>query len=462
MSGEGLFEIALVAAAALICGLLMQRLRQPIIVGYIAAGVLLGPSVLGFIEDRAAVETLAELGLLMLLFIIGMEMSLRGFRRVIKLALLCAGAQIAVGLLVTFILGWFLDWPLAQRVLFGFVVALSSTAVAIKILEDIGEIRTEVGRTAISVLIAQDLAVVPMLLIIQGMAKSDGGIDGSAILKVFGSVVLLVLLIYYLTRRERVRVPFTKGTVDNPEMAAVTAMAYCFCSALISSFLGMSAAYGAFIAGLWIGNSIARAPILQAAIPIQGVLLMMLFLSFGLLLDLNFIWQNLGIVLLLLVLVTVVKTILNVGLLKLLGEPWPRAWLAGVSIGQIGEFSFVLVTAGAAAGLLAAEDQRLAIAIIALSLMISPFWLYSARQLAKIPWSTIRSFSELMNAIYGREVRAVALASQHTVQFTIRLGETGKEMFHQRKGDEANDSENRDATFPDQPAEQKDRPGADD
>jgi CPA2 family monovalent cation:H+ antiporter-2 len=449
MSGDELVEIAIVAAAALICGLFMQRLRQPVIVGYITAGVLLGPSVLGLIKDRATVEVLAELGLLMLLFIIGMELSLRGFRRVLKLALLCAFAQILGGLLVMWILGHLFDWPLSQRVLFGFVVALSSTAVAIKILEDIGEIRSEVGRTAISVLIAQDLAVVPMLLIVQGMAKTGEGVAFSAFLHVALAVGLLVLLIWYLTRRERVNIPFTKTANDNPELAAVTAMAYCFCAALISSLLGLSAVYGAFLAGLWIGNSTARAPILQAAIPIQGVLLMMLFLSFGLLLDLNYIWENFGLVLLLLLLVTIAKTLFNVGILKFLGEPWPRAWLAGVSIGQIGEFSFVLVAAGAAAGLMAAEEQRLAIALIALSLMISPFWLYTARQLAKIPWRNIRGFRELMNAIYGREVKAVAVASRNTYQFTIRMGEHGKDLFQYNKDADENEEQNPDAAFPD-------------
>ena len=458
MSGEGLVEIAIVAAAALVCGLLLQRLRQPVIVGYIAAGALLGPSGLELIKDREAVQVLAELGVLMLLFIIGMELSLRGFRRVLKIALLCAGSQIAIGVSVMLAIGYLLGWRYELSVLFGFAIALSSTAVAIKILEDIGEIRTDIGRTAISVLIAQDLAVVPMLLIVQGMAQG-GGIPLSAVLKVVLAVGLLVLLILYLTRRERVKTPFTDRTWDNPELAAVTAMAYCFCSALVSSALGLSAAYGAFLAGLWIGNSTARAPILQAAIPIQGVLLMVLFLSFGLLLDLAYIWDNIGTVLLLLMLVTVVKSVMNVALLKGFGEPWPKAWLAGVTIGQIGEFSFVLIAAGAAAGLLLPEDQRLAIAVIALSLMISPFWFYTARRLASMTWRSVRTFRQLMDALYGREARAVATVSKQTVQFSIRMSEQGKDLLHHiHTGDQdktaAAKEDDRDAPFPEAASEE--------
>ncbi len=454
MSGAELVEIALVAAAALVCGLLLQRLRQPVVVGYIAAGVLLGPSALGLIEERETVNIMAELGVLMLLFIIGMELSLRGFRRVIKVSLICAMSQIVIGTGIMLLVGKLLGWPYEMAVLFGFVVALSSTAVAIKILEDIGEIRTDVGRTAIGVLIAQDLAVVPMLLIIKGIAGEGGNILFSVAAKVILAVGLLIFLIYYLTRRERVRTPFTDRTWDNPELAAVTAMAYCFTAALLTHAVGLSAAYGAFLAGLWIGNSTARAPILQAAIPIQGVLLMVLFLSFGLLLDLQYIWQNIWTVLLLLLLVTVVKTTLNIGFLRLAGVAWPQAWLAGMTIGQIGEFSFVLVAAGTTAGLLSPEDHRLAISVIALSLMTSPFWLYTARRMEGLALRRIVTLRQLLRSVYGREARAVVVAGRQTVNFSIRVGEQGKDLFQQMRAEESpsdDEGEGRDAEFPDGP-----------
>ena len=165
MVGAELTQVALIAGAAALGGIVMYRLRQPVLVGYILAGVLLGPSVLGFAADRSAIEGLAELGVLMLLFLIGLELSLRSFKRVWHVSLLAAALQIGVALVFAWGAGQLLGWSLGLSLLVGFALSLSSTAVAIKILEDIGELRTDVGRTAIGVLIAQDLAVVPMLLV---------------------------------------------------------------------------------------------------------------------------------------------------------------------------------------------------------------------------------------------------------------------------------------------------------
>lgn len=430
MHTEGLLEIAIVAGGALLLGLLLQRIRQPAIVGYIAAGVLLGPSGFGLIADRGPVQVLAELGVLMLLFIVGMELSLRGFRRVMRVALLGAGAQIVISVVVMLGLSSLFDYSLKTAILLGFVVALSSTAVAIKLLEDIGELRSDVGRTAVGVLIAQDLAVVPMLLLIGGMADGSG-IELSALFKLAVALGLLVVMIIVLTRRERVGVPFARAVEGNVELMAITGLAYCFGGALLSAALGMSAAYGAFLAGLWIGNSNARTSILGATLPIQSVLLMVFFLSIGLLLDLQYIWQHLGEVLTLLALVTLFKTAMNVVVLRALGEPWQRAWLAGVVIGQVGEFSFIIVSVGLAAGLIGYDDSRLLVSVIALSLILSPFWLLVARRMDTLFWPSIGSFRQLMRALFRRETQAVALATRSTVQFSVILGAKGMEVAQQ-------------------------------
>ncbi|NQV60060.1 MAG: cation:proton antiporter [Alphaproteobacteria bacterium] len=422
MHTNGLFEIALLATSALILGLVLQRLRQPAIVGYIVAGVVVGPSGFNLFPDRAPIETLAELGVLLLLFVIGMELSLRAFRRVLRLALLGAGAQIALSIGVMLIVMHFFGRSLEAAIVMGFVVALSSTAVAIKLLEDIGELRTAVGRTAIGVLIAQDLAVVPMLLIVDGLAGGEG-IALAGYLKLFLAMGLLAAMIAVLTRRSRVGLPFSRALHGDVELAAVTALAYCFGAALISALMGLSPAYGAFLAGLWIGNSTARAPLLAAARPIQGALLMVFFVSIGLLLDLGFIWDHLAEVLSILLVVTVLKTMMNVAVLRLLREPWPRAWIVGVSIGQIGEFSFVLVAAAVGAGLVLDTGGRIAVSVIALSLMLSPLWFILARRLERLVGSNIQTLREYLQSLFAPEVKAVATMRQYSVGFSMRLGE---------------------------------------
>ena len=412
--------IALVAVAALICGLVMARLKQPAIVGYILAGVLLGPSGLALVEDRAQINELAELGVLMLVFLIGMELSLRAFITVLRVALLGTLLQVAISLAVTLALSQLLGWPIGLAVLLGFVVALSSTAVAIKMLEDIDELRSDIGRRTVGILIAQDLAVVPMMLTLNGMA-SEGGFDVVAVVVIALATGFLALFVWYLSRRQRIRLPMSRWVVGDHDLTPLAALAYCFAAAAISGLLGLSAAYGAFLAGLLVGASTDRAAMIRATHPIQAVLLMIFFLSIGLLIDLRYIWENLASVLVLLLIVTIGKTAMNIGILRLLGEPWPRAFLSGVILGQIGEFSFVIAALGLSNGLISIADHRLVISVIALSLMISPLWLSVARRLDEFATAGIPTLKELLGKLYPRETAAVRQSTDVAVRRTQEM-----------------------------------------
>jgi monovalent cation:H+ antiporter-2, CPA2 family len=399
--------IAVVASVAVISGLALIRLRQPAIVGYILAGVLLGPSGLALVSRTEGLITLAELGVLMLLFLIAMELSIRAFVTVLRTALLCALLQIALALALTFLLALLMNWPVKTAVLLGFIVSLSSTAVAIKMLEDIGELRTHIGRITVGVLIAQDLAVVPMLIVAGAMA-GEGHFTYIVAIKVAVSVALLAALIWYLSRRQRVALPIQRLMRGKTDVIPLAALAFCFAAAAVSASIGLSAAYGAFLAGLLIGNSAVRAVTLRATLPIQSVLMVVFFLSIGLLLDLRYVWQELPTVLALLLSVVVVKTVSNVAYLRLLGEPWERAFPAGLVMGQIGEFSFVLSAIGAGGGLLSPDDYRLAIAVIALSLLASPLWLISVRRFHHVTAGGILSMREALREVYGTEISTAA------------------------------------------------------
>jgi monovalent cation:H+ antiporter-2, CPA2 family len=413
--------IALVVGIALMCGLALARLKQPAIVGYILAGVVLGPSGLALVEDRAQISLLAELGVLMLLFLIGMELSLRAFKTVWRIALLGTGLQIGGALAAMLLFSLVLDWPLELAMLLGFVVALSSTAVSIKMLDDIGELRSEVGRRAVAILIAQDLAVVPMMLVLNAMA-SEGGFGLFDLLPMAVAVGFLVLFVRYLSRRERVHLPFSRWIVKDHDLTPLAALAWCFAAAAISGLLGLSAAYGAFLAGLLIGSSTERQTIIAATRPIQSVLLMVFFLSIGLLLDLGYIWDNLVSVLVLLVIVTLGKTAMNVGALRLLGEPWPRAFLTGVVLGQVGEFSFILAALGLGNGLIDPDGHRLVVTIIALSLVISPLWLDVARRLHDMAAGGISSLNGLLKGLYPDEAQVLRETAGEAARGSVRFG----------------------------------------
>lgn len=412
----GLTGIAIVTTVAVLSGMVLSRLRQPSIVGYIVAGIVLGPSGVGLIGETENISSLAELGVLMLLFVIGMELSLRAFVSVLRTALLCTTIQIALALAIAFGLGAVLDWPPVRSILVGFIVALSSTAVAVKMLEGAGELRTDIGRVAVGVLIAQDLAVVPMLMVVDAMG-GDGGLDSMLLVRVGIAAGLLALLIAFFSRRQRVVLPTSRWLAGRKDMVALAAIAFCFSAAALSGLIGLSPAYGAFLAGLVVGNSTDRAAAVRAAQPIESVLMVVFFLSIGLLLDLRLIWDNLGTVLTLLLAVTLVKTVVNVGALHLLGEPWQRAFPAGVAMGQIGEFSFVLAATGVGAGIIDGDGYRLAIAVIALSLLTSPLWLISARRFHDVAAEGVVNMRVALREVYRSEITAVG-----KVVAVIRLG----------------------------------------
>lgn len=404
--GSTLTGLAIVVLAALGCGVIVRRFRQPPVIGYILAGAILGPSGLGLVENREFIKLLAELGVLMLLFLIGMELSLRAMREVWKIALVTTAVQIGIGMLAMAGLGALLNWPLPVTILIGFVVALSSTAVAIKMLEDLGELRSRTGQITVGILVAQDLAVVPMMLII-GSFRGDGGMGFDAVIKVVLSVGFLALLIAYMLSRERFDLPFAKVVGNHGDLAPLAGLGFCFSAAAISGLLGLSPAYGAFLAGLIIGNSSSRRIMIHHTAPIQAVLLMVFFLSIGLLIDFAYILDNLGTVLAIVAFVAVLKTALNVVVIRALGQSWPSALLSGALLAQLGEFSFVLAALGLNAGVIADEAHRLIVAITVLSLLGSPFWLVSARRLRQITLLGITSGRETLRVAFGGEAKAV-------------------------------------------------------
>jgi CPA2 family monovalent cation:H+ antiporter-2 len=395
--------LAVVAAAATLCGMAMARLNQPAIVGYILAGVILGPSGLALVGDRGQIETLAELGVLMLLYIIGMELSVRSFRHMWRIAVFSAGLQILVSLIAVLFLGYALGWPMSHVLLFAFVLALSSTAVGVTMMEDVGALRQRVGRIAVGVLIAQDLAVAPMLIILMGL--SGDGFNFFIVLEICLTVGLLILLIRYLSRRQRFNLPFSNLVLGKVDLRPVAALAWCFAAAAFAGFVGISAVFGAFLAGLVVGSSQQRHELFAAAKPIESILLMTFFLSIGLLIDLQFLWDNLGLVLLLWAFVTIFKTALNTAIFRAMGESWQHAFLSSLFLAQIGEFGFILGGVAIDSSIIDSDLYRLVVAVTVLSLITSPIWMNSARRVQHRAARRMDTIGGLLRLVYFREWR---------------------------------------------------------
>ncbi|MBV00385.1 MAG: cation/H(+) antiporter [Rhodospirillaceae bacterium] len=377
-----LTAIAIVFSVALLCGLLLMRFKQPAIIGYIVAGVILGPSGFQIIEETEAAKTLAELGVLLLLFLIGMELSLRAFKTVYKLASVIVLVQIVFSILVTSFIGIAMSWDWQQGILLGFVLAVSSTAVTVKVLADRGELRTHFGRITVGILIAQDLAVVAMLLVIEAL-NPNKQFDLWIIPKTIGAIIFVITIVRFLSKRERIRLPLAlrQAFGADREVVPIAALAFCGVCATTSGLIGLSTAFGSFLAGLIVGNSSERQIVLRSTRPIQSVLLVVFFLSVGLLIDVGFFFENLGTLIVVFILATIAKGLINIIAVRIAGQPWEQSVLVGVTLGQIGEFAFVIASVGFTVNAIDTEGYKIAVAVIALSLMLGPAWVVLERRL---------------------------------------------------------------------------------
>ncbi len=384
MHTQSLTALALLLAAAVACGLVMSRLRLPAAVGFILVGVGLGPSGAGLIEPSQSIETMADLGVLMLLFIIGMELRLQSFRKLLPLALAVTIVTIAVIASSVALFTRYVHGEVMGGVVIGFMLSISSTAVAMKMMSEVGERASPAGRLAVAILVAQDLAVIPLLLITNGLgagiAQNLWGIGWRLAL----ALGLLGGFIALLTRIKSFRFPGDEYLLKDFDVGTLGILGLCFASAALSGLVGLSPALGAFLCGLLVGHSTLRRGAEHMAAPVQSILLFVFFLSVGLLIDLQYLLDQMWVILAALVVVTGGKTFLNWLLLMIAGEPFDTAVQASLFLSPVGEFSFVLASAGLSVGALSAAGHKLAIAVIAMSLLASPIWFLMARLMHRV------------------------------------------------------------------------------
>lgn len=375
---HALSNLAILLVFAYVGGAILEKLKQPALVGYILVGLLLGPSVLGIVHDRETIGFLAEMGILLLLFIVGMELDLKKFKPVYRVAILVTTAQIVASLSASFMLGALFDWPIQRCIIIGFAISLSSTAVAIKLLHDMKETHTTLGRTTIGILIAQDIAVIPMLLIIGLFGSEHKG--AADYINIVLALAFMATLITALSKKPQW---FNALAAKIPEHSqiALLGLALCFSAAAISDYAGLSAGYGAFLAGLVIGNTSKAHKYEEQIAPIFDVLMMVFFLSIGLMIDLEFMADKFWRILALLATIMVLKTVINISFLRAMGLSKRNSTVMGAALSQIGEFSFVLAALGLSSAYITDIGYKYVVAAIALSLVMTPLWLYTVRKL---------------------------------------------------------------------------------
>ncbi len=375
--------VALMVAGAVIA-YISFRLRLVPIVGFLLAGVLIGPHALGLVSNRELVDNAAEIGVILLLFTIGIEFSLEKLASIKRLIFVGGGLQVVLaslatmGLLTLFGVNW------RAGLFTGFLVALSSTAIVLKVLGDRGETNSEQGQVGLGLLIFQDLAIIVMVLLVPMLSGTGGSALG--IVWALGKALAIIFLVLFFARKLMPKILEKVAETCSPELFLLTVIAICFGTAYLTSLAGVSLSLGAFLAGLLVSESRFSHHALGEIMPLQILFSAIFFVSVGILLDLRFLVMNLPLALAVIAATLLIKIITTGLSVRALGYKLPVTAASALMLAQIGEFSFVLERAGREVGLtpagMDAAGSQAFIAGTVVLMVVTPFLMQIGSRLA--------------------------------------------------------------------------------
>jgi CPA2 family monovalent cation:H+ antiporter-2 len=421
METEFLKALVLAVGVSALSIFLFQSIRMPSIVGFIVAGILIGPHGFGIIKNVGEIELLADLGIILLLFTIGIEFSVTNLLRMWKAALCGGGGQITLTILASAAIAYPFIGELNKAVFFGFLIALSSTAIVLKMLFERGEIDSPQGRMMTGILIFQDLCVVPLMLLIPALSGKGVEISaiGTTIIKAAIIIAAALLAAKWIVPELLHRIAHTKSR----ELFTITIIFMCLGIALLTSKLGLSLALGAFLAGLIISESEYAYAATAEILPLKDSFMGLFFVSIGMLMDVSYTGANLTKVLVVVLVIFGIKA-LTTAVSVLFASSSPRTAVhAGLGLAQIGEFSFVLAAVGRTAGLISGDSYQLFLSASVVSMATAPFVIGTAPVAAM--WLTAKKPLRRL-ALVKKEEGFPRKQSDHVI--IIGFGLTGRHL----------------------------------
>lgn len=364
-------DLALVLLAALVGGFLAQRLGQPLIVGYIVAGIVIGPFTGGpTVGSVHEIEQLAELGVVLLLFSLGLELSFRELTPVRRVALAGATLQIILTIALGLGLGLVLGWEWRPALWFGALVSLSSTMVALKTLQSQGRLGTLSSRVMLGLLVVQDLAVVPLMIVLPELSDPAGGATKVAV-AALRAAVLLGVIVFFSTRVVPRLMAFV-ARWNSRELFFLSTITLAVGVGYVTHLFGLSMALGAFVAGLVVNESEYAHQALSDVIPLRDLFGMLFFVSVGMLLDPALVWRQIGTLGLVVPGIVLGKMAILAGVVRLFGYRNVVPLAVGLTLFQIGEFAFVLARVGVSSGAISNDVYALTLNTAIVTMALTP------------------------------------------------------------------------------------------
>lgn len=374
-------DIVIIFALSTFVNLVFSKFKIPTAVGYLLTGIIAGPHLLGLIHGEHEIELLAEIGVVLLLFTIGMEFSINHLMRIRRVVFLGGLLQVALTAGAFYIVSRFYKMDWLGGLFIGFLAALSSSALVLKLLQERSEVTSNYGRTVLGILIFQDLLLVPLLLFTNLLSDPEANFTREIALMVL-KVVAILALVFVGNKWLLPKILHQVALVKNQELFLMSIFLICFSIALLTSKLGMSIAFGAFLAGLMISDSEYSHNAFADLIPFKDTFTSFFFVSIGMLLDLHFVAENYMLVLLSVILVVAIKTFFAGGVGFILGHTFRGTVVVGLALSQVGEFSFILAKLGNKLELFPDHFYQLFLSVAVTTMAITPFLMQFSMPLA--------------------------------------------------------------------------------
>lgn len=365
-------DILIILSFSVVIVFLLQRLKLPSILGFLITGIIIGPYGFSLINAVKEVEIIAEIGVILLLFVIGMELSIKQLASIKKTVFIGGFVQVSLSVIAAATIHLNFENTLTESIFIGFLFSLSSTAIVLKVFQDRDEIHSQHGKNALGILIFQDLIVVPMMLVTPILAGQSTNVGQSVVMLLAKSLIVVVITIIsarYLVPKLMHAVAKTKSK----ELFLLTTIAICFSVAFLTSEAGLSLALGAFLAGLIISESEYSHQATSIILPFRELFTSFFFISVGMLLDLTFFFHHFSIIALLILGVFLLKTLISGIAIAVLNYPSRTIILTALSLFQLGEFGFILSKVGIEAGIITELTNQYFLSVSIATMLLTPF-----------------------------------------------------------------------------------------
>lgn len=432
---DPLQPVLILLTTAVLAVVVFRSLRLPPMLGYLLAGVIIGPHALGLIADDAETRHLAEFGVVFLMFSIGLEFSLPKLIAMKRLVFGFGTLQVFCSILIVMGVAWFIDLNWSIGFVLGGALAMSSTAIVIKLLAERLELNSEHGRQIIGVLLFQDLMVIPLLIIVPALGSGfDFESETDDLIITLAKIVVVLVIILFLGQKLMRPWLHIVAQQRSSELFVLNVLLITLGLAWVTQMAGLSLALGAFLAGMLISETEYRYQVEEDVRPFRDVLLGLFFVTIGMLLDVQVLIENFFWVFVILLTLIVLKTALIIGLSRLFGADLSVAFRTGMNLAQAGEFGFVLLAQASALQLISSTVLQPVLAAMVLSLFIAPFlieysesiirrsygsdWMQKAMQITSIAAQTMSQQDHVIICGYGRSGQSVArILEQESINF---------------------------------------------